>query len=47
MRIDYEIPDNINLMGFAFPEDNNFGDDSSHSEDELSLSNIKEKSHST
>jgi hypothetical protein len=36
MRIDYEIPDNINLMGFASPEDNTFGDNSSHSEDELS-----------
>jgi hypothetical protein len=35
MRIDFDIPDNINLMGFAFPEDNTFGDNSSESEDEM------------
>ena len=38
MRIDFDIPESINLMSFAFPEDNKMGDgDSSVSEDDMEL----------
>ena len=36
MRIEYDLPESINLMGFAFPEDGNLqDDDSSQSEEEM------------
>lgn len=47
MRVDFDIPDNLNLLGFAFPEDNNFGDDSSNSEDEIMFKMDAENSKKT